>query len=265
MAIYLRDEQVSNLTITPDTIANVTDILSAYLKTMPEHLQKKDDEGPNAFLSITIRFDQKGYRVFDKEQLLQIFSQATEVERVVFELISGKALRTNRIMGSYLDLRLDKDENAPYFLTVSSENEDWMNGAFSAVKEELQKFRNRNSLIRNAWVELLIQLLGLFVGFIVSLWGASKIAPNLTIENSFLISFLLILFVFSNLWGPIKNILKRVLHKVFPKIKFYRPDKERLDWLKQAVIGGIVVAASLYVLNIAFRYVGKMLGVLVGK
>jgi hypothetical protein len=265
MAFFLRDERVSNLTISPEAIANIADIFTTRLATMPEFLQSKEGEPPNAFFSYTIRADQKGYKLFDKEQLLHSFNQASDVERVIFELMSVESLRTNRAVGSFLELRLDKNENVPCFLTVSSDNVDWMNGTFSVIKEELNKHRNRHSLIRNTWVELLVKMAGVFFGFIVSLWGASKIAPNLTIENAFLISFLLVLFVFSNLWAPINKILREVVHRLFPIIRFYRPDKEKLSWLKQGVTAGIVLAGTLYVLGLAFRYVGRMLGTLVGK
>ena len=36
------------------------------------------------------------------------------------------------------------------------------------------------------------------------------------------------------------------MFRAFPTISFYRPDKDRLHWLKQAVIAGIVVGAALY-------------------
>lgn len=265
MASFLRDEQVSNLTINSEAISNIANVLTARLTTMPELLKRKDGESPNVFLSYTIRFDQKGYRLFDKEQLLDSFNQASDIERVIFELTCGEALSSNRAIGSFLELRLDKGENVPCFLTVSSDDVDWMNGSFSAVKEELYKYRNRHSLVRNTWVELLIQMAGVFIGFLISLWGASKIAPNLTIENAFLISFILVLLVFSNLWTPINRMLRKIVYRLFPSIRFYRPNKEKLLWLKQAIIAGIVVAATLYILGIAFKYIGKMLGAFVGN
>lgn len=263
MALFLRDEQVSNITISSEAIANIANIFFTRRSTIPEFFQRKEDEPPDVFLSYTIRFDQKGYKLFEKEQLLHYFNQATDVERVFFELVSGESLRTNRVLGSYLELRLDKNENIPCFLTVSSNNVDWMNGTFSAVQEELNKHKNRNSIVRNAWVDLIIQITGVFIGFIISLWGASKIAHSLTIENAFLISFLLVLLVFLNLWTPINKMSREFVHTVFPIIRFYRPDKERLIWLKQAVTAGIVVAATLYILGLAFRYMGKMLSALI--
>ena len=119
-------------------------------------------------------------------------------------------------------------------------------------------------MIRNAWVELLIQLFGVLIGFSLSLWGATKIEPYITIENAFLISFLLLLLIFSNLWAQIGVRLKLLLNYTFPSIKFYRAGKDRMHWLYQAIVGGLVVAGSLFLLNWIFKFVGKMLGAFVG-
>ena len=266
MARYLRDEQVANLSIDPDAVSYLVDVFVARSATMPNFLksQQQQDEPNNVFLRYTIRFDQKGYRVFDKNLLLRYFQDASEVERIIFELDCGKALRTNRDAGSFMELRLDKGWNTTNLLTVSSDDEDWVNGSFAALKEATQKYKNRNLWIRNPYVELLIQITGLFLGFLVSLWGASKVSPYLTIENAFLISFLLVLLIFSNLWTHINQRLYGFVFRAFPIIRFNRPERDRLNWLKQTVVGGIVVAVSLYVLNVAFAYVGKMLGAFIG-
>lgn len=260
MARFLRDEQVSNLTIDPEAVSSLVDVFMSRGTSMPEFVLQQESQPTNVFLSFTIRFDEKGYRVFDKDQLLHYFQEATEVERILFELTSGESISTNRAVGSYLDLRLDSSENVTCFLTVSSDNEDWVNGSFAAVKEELVKYGNRHSWVKNPWVDLLIQMTGLFLGFFVSLWGASQIAPKLTIENAFLISFLVVLLVFSNLWTPINQKLRGIVYRAFPTIRFYRPKKDGLHWLYQALVGGIVVAASLYLLSWAFTYVGEILG-----
>jgi len=263
MARFLRDEQVSNLTIDPEILSELVDVFANRKNTMPQN-NKHANQSIDAFLNYTIRFDQKGYKILNKEQFLQYFLQATDVERLVFEFDSIDAIETNRAVGSFIDLRLDKNENVACFLTVASDDEDWVNGSFSAIKETLIKCKNRHSWVRNPYVYFLVQGTGIFLGFLVSLWGASKIAPMLIIENSFLISFLLVLLVFSNLWTPINQRLRIIVNRAFPIIKFYRPDKDRLHWLYQAIVGGIVVVLSLYCLGIAFTYVGKMLGAFVG-
>ena len=140
-----------------------------------------------------------------------------------------------------------------------------MKDAFSSIRDILFKNKNKSGYVRNSWVELLIQMFGVLIGFALSLWGATKIAPSLSIENSFLISFLLILLIFSNLWTQIGIRLKWILNYAFPAINFLRTDKDRLHWLTQAVIGGIVGAVTLYLLSGIFSYMGKILGGFIGS
>lgn len=260
MARFLRDEQVSNLTIDSEVLSQLVEVFTNRVTSMPEFVALAENETSDPLLFFTIRFDEKGYRVFDKEELLRYFEQASKVERIHFNLSSGESIRTNGLVGSALELRLDKNENATNYLTVTSDDENWVNSSFSAVKEALAKYKNRNFLVRNPWVELLVQLLGLFLGFAISLWAASKMAPSLAIENAFLISFLLVLLIFSNLWTPINQRLHRFVHMAFPTIRFYRSSRDRLHWLYQAIVGGVVVAATIYLLGLIFTYVGEILG-----
>jgi hypothetical protein len=260
MAKYLRDEQISNVAINSEALNQLTAAFFQRGTMMPEYRQVEEGENPTVFLTYTCRFDQKGYRVHDPNELLAYFEQASEIERIVIQLQSAESLRTNGSTASQATLRLDAKESNSCFLTVDSDSEEWMNGTFGALKEVLDKCGNRNGLFRNPIVDVLVQLFGLMVGFIVSLWGASLISKQLTIENSFLISFFLVIVMFSNLWAPLRVQLQNLLSKSFPNIKFYRPQKDKMHWLLQALVGGVVVGLTLFLLNFAFSYVGNILG-----
>jgi len=145
-------------------------------------------------------------------------------------------------------------------LTVSSEDEEWVNCTFTDITTVLIRYKNRNAYFRNIAVDLLVQFFGITIGFFASLWGASIIAPKLSIENAYLISFIIILILFSNLWTPIKKWLDSILCNSFPKIKFYRLKQDRMHWLLQTIVGGITVASALYILSWIFTYVGTVLG-----
>jgi len=262
LARYLRDEQLNNVTVDAELIEQIANELMNRSQTMPEYEEINADGEHDVFIIFTIRYDQKGYKVFTPDELLRYFNQAINVERIIFQIESGKSLTSNKAIGGFLNVNLDNIQ--PSFLTVSSDNEAWMDGAFCSIKEIITKHKNKNHIFRNPWSELIIQLFGVLIGFALSLWGASKIAPNITIENAFLISFLLLLLIFSNLWGQIGSQLKKLLNSAFPSIKFYRTDKDRLHWLYQTVVGGIVLAGALIILNGIFGFIGKMLGVFVG-
>ena len=265
MAHYLRDQQVSNVTADSERVRQLAQAFALQATSMPEYLAGRQDQPRDVFLTFTIRFDEKGYRVFDVEQLIRHFESASRVERVIFELMSGASIRTNRLTGSYAELRLDADDRVTCFLTVTSDDERWMQSSFAAIREVLAKMKNRSALVRNAWVELLIQLIGVLLGFLISVWAAVKIAPSLRIENAFLISFILALLVYSNFWTLVNQRLRLVVFGAFPSIRFYRPERDKLHWLYQAVIGGVVVASALFLLNLAFTYVGQVLGGLIGN
>ena len=86
------------------------------------------------------------------------------------------------------------------------------------------------------------------------------VAPKVPIEISFVICFLFAFLIFSNTWTYLKGLLYGVVNKYFPNINFYRSDKDRIHWLMQAIIGGIALAFTLFLLNLAFSFVGDFLG-----
>lgn len=262
MAQYLKDEQLENVTVDEDVLSRIIDALFAQMASMPEFLHGQQNQNPqalDAMLIMTIRFDGKGYRVFSKEVLLNYFSAATNVERVIFELCSMRAI-PNKAVGSYLELRLDANEVSPSHLVSTSDNENWMNASFGAVREILNTCRNKYFLAKNPLVELILQVFGVFACFLFSAWAATLIAPSLNIENPFLMSFVLVLLVVSNLWGYVSLRLKAQIARVFPKISFFRPRKNRLHWILQAIVGGLIAALVLYLLGQAFTYMGRVLG-----
>ncbi len=127
----------------------------------------------------------------------------------------------------------------------------------------LVKRENRNSLARSAWTQLIIQLLGVFLGFLASLWAGSRIAEQLNIENAFLISFLLVLLLFANLWTHVTRALHVLVNSAFPNLRFFRKSRDRMHWLLQTIIGGVVIAVTLYLIGLVFSYAGSVLGAFV--
>ena len=263
MATYLRDEQLQNLTITSDRLRQIDAAFQSRFRAVPEFARQ---EGNNkAFLFYVIRFDNKGYRVFSIEDLISYFQQADHVERVIFAIESGASIQSNRNVGTYMELRLDAGDKNLCHLVASADIADWVDASFSAIRETLEKCKNRHSIVRNDWSALSIQIGGVLVGFLVSIWAAVLISPFIDIDNSFFITFLFVLLVFSNIWGYINQRLLKLVDKVFPNVRFYRPDRDRLHWLMQALIGGIAVAVTLFLLNKLFIYLGKVIGQFFGS
>lgn len=130
---------------------------------------------------------------------------------------------------------------------------------FFLVSDILSKYKNKNGWVRTSWMHLIVQIAGVAFGFFISLWISMKISPKLSIQNSFVICFLFVLLIFSNMWSYLSKLILVLLDNYFPNIKFYRPDKDRIDWLMQTVIDGIIVAIVLWGLNSAFSHIGDML------
>lgn len=258
MAFFWRDELVANRTVDEQVLTQISHVLQARRETMP--LQEAAGNPDTTYLSYIIRFDNKGYRVFDLAELLAYFHQAKYVERILFVLESASSMRANRQTGSFMELRLDHNDPNTSFLTVTADAADWVNASFAAVMDVLDNRKNRNGLVRGVWTNLVIQIVGLFVGFFISLWAASKISPKLTIDNAFLISFFLSLLIFGNFWGYINQRLQALVNATFPSIRFYRPSKDSKHWLFQAIVGGIILAVTLYVIDSLFSYAGRVLG-----
>jgi uncharacterized membrane protein HdeD (DUF308 family) len=265
MAHFLRDQQIANVSITEENLIQLSALFSDRLGTLNASLNEADLADKRAFLTYIIRFDNKGYRVFSIDDLLKYFRLAKSVERVLLTVETAESLRSNRVIGTVLELRLDEKDPSASFLTVTSDDKDWVDASFAAVQEGLAKYKNRNRWVRSAWTAFAVQLVGVSLGFLLSLWAAAKIAPQLAIENAFVFAFLFVLLIFSNTWTYLNQLLLRLLNTAFPNIKFLRRDKERLHWLLQAIVGGIVGAAVLYAIGQAAAFLLDLLANLVSK
>lgn len=259
MAHFLRDEFLANLTLTEDRLSQIDEVITGRLALMPEKLEPNSSADSNVVLFYVIRFDGKGHRVFSFNNLISYFRQADHVERVTFVLESSRSLTTGRNVGSYAEIRLDNRDSNNSFIQVSSDDGDWVESTFASVKDVLRRCRNHNGWINGLWSQLAIQLGGVFLGFLFSLWAAVAISPHISVNNSFFITFLFALLVFSNLWTYLNHLILLLVKRIFPNVRFYRPDRDKLHWLSQALIGGIVVAVFLFLLDLLFEYVGQVL------
>ncbi len=256
MAFYLRDQHVHNVSMDLEALTQINSVFAERFAQLQAELGSK---GKHAIFTYIIRFDNKGYRVFTFDDLMRYFNQAHDIERIIFTVESDDSISSNRSFGAFLELCLDTKEPTRCVLIASSDNKDWAEASFAAVHEVLEKYRTKYWLARSHWTSLGVQIFGVVIGFIVSLWLAFKIAPNLKIENPFVIAFLFTLLVFSNIWGYLNQVLLGFIEKVFPNIEFVRPAKARLHWLIQTIVGSIAFAIVIYLLGVAFSFLSKFL------
>jgi hypothetical protein len=264
MASFLRDKYVKNVTINDDALKIVSDYFKERAEQINTALNVNQQE-KQISVSYMIRFDNKGYRLTNFDDVLKYFQQAKGVERICITLESIESISSNKLVGNYVELRLDSRDINNCILVVSSDDQNWVDSTFSGVDELITNQTNRNRFLRNAWTHFLVQIFGVTLGFILSLWAGIKVAPYLIIENAFVVSFLFSFLVFSNVWTYLNQQILFVINYYFPNLYFKRKDKDRLNWLLQALVGGIVIAFSLFLLNGLFSLVGRMLGEFVKK
>jgi hypothetical protein len=256
MAFYIRDQHVQNLSFDVEGLAQINSVFAERFTQLQAELAPA---GKKAFFTYIIRFDNKGYRVFDLDELLRYFNQANKVERVIFTIESADAIASNRNTGAYLELCMDAQDPARCVLVSSSDTKDWAEASFAAVHEVIVKHKTRNGLARSPWTNLLVQLVGVALGFLVSLWLAFKVTPSIKVENGFTISFLFILLVFSNIWGYLNQLLLSQFSKLFPNIEFIRPQKAGLHWILQAIVGSAAFAIVVYLMGLGFSFLSDVL------
>jgi hypothetical protein len=261
MGNFLKDELVKNVSIDESSLHLISDFFEN--KEAEINLLYQDgeqDADKRVFLTYIIRFDKKGYRLHGIDEVLRCYRQASKVERVFFTLESAESLRSNKLLGTFIDLKLDAKDQNNCFITVSSDDSKIVDASFANLMEIIEKRKNQNGLIRNNWTQFVVQILGVVFGFIISFWAATRIAPHLAVQSPFLVAFFFAFIVFSNTWGFLNQQILNVIAYSFPSIRFKRQGRDTVHWLMQGLIGGLVVALALFLLEKLFTYFGKILG-----
>jgi hypothetical protein len=284
MGQFLRDQKLQNLNIDEAALDSLNAVFVARVtaknaQLLPPQVQQAAPQaaaatqpgGPGAppnpaqvlqkvaFPSYVIRFDDKGYRFMNFADVKQHYIDANEVERVIFMVDSGEHRQTSGFYGTQLELRLDARDGNACYLTVTADDKQWVDATFTALMDVLAKQRNASGWMRTPWTGALVQLFGVFVGLLFSVWAALIIAPNLSIDNAFAVSFIFALLIYSNVWGYLNAQILRLLDLAFPNLRFKRKEKEGYRWLIRGVVVGLLVAFGLYILKQFLSLVGYLL------
>ena len=188
---------------------------------------------------------------------MRYFKEAKNVERVIFTIQNAKSVLSNKVSGESIELRFDTKDVNNCFLEVQADISEWMDASFTKIKELLSTYKNRNSLVRSSWTPFIVQIFGLLIGFIFSLWAAITISPILSLEHAFVVTFVLAFLVFSNSWTYIYSWILKIIDFYWPNISF--KDKKGFHWLIQALITTAFVALFILIFNKLFIYIGKLL------
>ncbi|NGY04732.1 hypothetical protein [Solimonas terrae] len=264
MAQYLRDSKILNVTITESLLEQIDHLLKqraidTNLALDGTGMSEAEKQEHRLSLSYIVRFDDRGYRLNDANEALRHYQRASDIERVIFTLDSARSENTNHKHGTYFEVRLDSKNADNCYVQASSEDSDVVDAVFNGLIDILKKAANRNGIARNTWTQLLVQIVGVALGFIMSLVAAIKIAPQIEIENAFVITFIFAFLIFSNAWGFIHAQAQRLLAYSFPNVRFARSGKESWHWLVQTLIGGLLVALFIFIFTKFTGWLGSVL------
>lgn len=252
MPKYLRDQAIRNVKVDEALILQLDHVMKSRAALLNSEINPDNEEEKIPFLTYVLRFDGKGIRFFDVEELLSSFRVANDIERFVVSIESPSALSSNRNIGEVLELKLDQSIENNCYVQVTSDNSDWVDSSFASVLDIVSKNKTKHGWARSTASRLLVQLAGVVGSFLICLWATVEISPSINVENSFILVFLFALLVFSNIWTHLSQFINSKLDGAFPNIYFYRPGKEKYQWFFQGLVVSLIAALGLLVLNWLF-------------
>lgn len=256
MSQYLRDESLRNIDLDEESIRKINESILEIAKQTNATIQK-DQTDKLLICSYVIRFDNKGFRLYDLETIMKYFQDARYIERFIFLLESAESIRTYRLSGNSVELKFDGKDINNCSLVVQSDDNNWVDATFWKLKERLSRYKNKNFIIRNKWTPIFIQLLGVTVGFLVSLWVAVKLSPRLQIENSLAFAFVITFLLFSNIWTFLYAGIGRIIDYFWPNISFKKI--KGIHWLLRALLSTMFVSIFLFLLGRMALYLTQLL------
>jgi len=217
MSQFLRDTLLKNLTLEEKVIDEIN---SELVKIRDEFNQSCSDTTKSLKLHYVIRFDQNGFVLYDFAKVKDYFRSAKSIERLVFSLISDEHNQSAKLKGKNIDLRFDAINQNNCFIIVQDDDQSWVDSILPRMVHLINKFANKNYLIRNLYVTFLVQILGVFLGILFSLWMAMRFSSNLKITNPFGFTFLIALVLFSNVWTYLYPFCLKAVDYFWPNIAF---------------------------------------------
>lgn len=245
MARFLRDRFIKNVILDEDGLTDLDFIINERAKIFNESPEATDRE--KLSVSYMVRFDGRGYRSTTLEDALRYFKGGKTVERVALTAESQDSLATNRVIGPFLEVRFDRNELPHSFMVASAEDQDWVEASAGAIDDWLERRKSITArLVRTRVTPLLVQLSGVVLMFLVSLWAASVIGPRLQgVEYPRLIVFGITAVVASNLWAFVFQLLVAQLFSLIPNVLFRRKGSDFLSTLAIRCLQAFLISVML--------------------
>lgn len=139
MARFLRDQMIKNITIDEKFIRKIGELF------------EKRANALQGIITFVIRFDGQGYCISSLDELLRYFDNANEVERIVFTLITPGYISSNGLSGAHIELKLDNRISNNCCLSVTSDEQDWVDATFSNIQNILIGSKNLSGCVSTFW------------------------------------------------------------------------------------------------------------------
>ncbi len=254
MSQYLRDESLKCITVPAESLRKINEDLNEIAKAVVDKLPENERANHQLIPIYVIRFDGKGFRLHDFEQVMRYFTDANVVERLAIAFQSPNNIAQANFAGKRIEIHLDTKNPENCSLLVEDDDRDWVDFVFMKIRERLLRYSNRNWIVRSQGAGVVIQLLGVGVGFLFSIWASIIISPALRIENAMLFSFIAAFLLFSNMWTFMLNGIGKIADTIWPNVSFRKPSG--LHWLVQ----GLIATAAFSLITVLFLKLFAYLG-----
>lgn len=263
MSQYLRDERLRNISLPPSALRTlhllILELVGKHNAPIMKEHPTTDAQYANGALmwKYIIRFDGKGFQLFDFDEVLSYLAGAKHIERVCIFVEIAKFGGGSIPRGKHIEVKLDAQQPDNCVLIVQDDDKTWTEASFLRIREELIRHTNSSGWVRNNTVDTICQLAVVGTMFLVCIGAAVGLAPHLKLVYAPMFVFLASFLFFSHLWNVIMGALYWTRDRVFPNIAFN--EIERLHWLLETLLG----AAALYFVAIGLtRLVGYVSGLL---
>jgi hypothetical protein len=257
MGMFLRDLQIKNISLDRrriDELCETIEILAAELNDAAgyppaQHLLP--------VYTYVIRHDGQGDRLYNRQGLIDRFSRANVVERLTLTLETVQSTGSNRQNGVFIEMVFD-NANPNCSLIVSADSSSLTGAAFGVLSNLIRKYRTRYGVVRTTLFQLMIQLTGVTLFFILSISLGKRFGNYVAPPNGFILIVAFTLLMCSNVWSFLLPVLQRGLSSVFPSIEFVSEGRQFWHWTVQAVVGAVISGMVLFAVGSAGEVLLKM-------
>lgn len=260
MSQYLRDEYLKNISLSEEALKELYEELLAIQVIENGKISNKMTDPHYVFLTCTIRFDNRGFRLFNMNDVLKYFRSAKNVERIAFNLFSSSYFTSNSLSGKSVSICFDGKDVNNCQLKVDDDDKSWVDSCFLRHQEIIGRYGNKNHWIRNSWTTFAVQIIGVALGFIFSLWTAVNFSPYLSLKYADGFTFVVAFILFSNIWTYLYAIILRTIDYLWPNISFKK--QEGIYGLLKAILITFFTSATIFVfswlMKIIYQFVSSL-------